>query len=58
MTTVNTKIPFELLSNDEYISYIEKAEMLHEQGLLLDLSVIELAKKIHEKDTTRESKIN
>lgn len=41
---------FESVDNDTYILYIEKAEMYHEKGLLLDKSVLQLAELLYEKD--------
>jgi hypothetical protein len=38
------------LSYEEYIRYLEKAEYLHEKGLHLDKSVIQLANMIYIND--------
>lgn len=54
MKIVNTK-NFDLLSVDEYMKYLDRAEMLHEKGLLLDKSVVQLAKEIYEKESKNEN---
>ena len=54
MTIVNTK-RFESLSVDEYMKYLDIAEMLHEKGLLLVKSVVQLAKEIYEKESKNEN---
>jgi hypothetical protein len=41
---------FETIDTDEYIRYIEKAELLQEKGLHTDKTVIQLAKLIYEND--------
>ena len=42
---------FETIDTDEYIRYIEKAELLQEKGLHTDKTVIQLAKMIYEANT-------
>jgi hypothetical protein len=54
MIIVNTE-NFEALSVDEYMKYLDKAEMLREKGLLLDKSVVKLAKEIYEKESKNEN---
>lgn len=41
---------FKLLSTDDYMKWLERAEILHEKGYFLDVSVHDLAEKIFNKD--------
>jgi hypothetical protein len=54
MKTVNTNQQFESVDVDTYIKYIEQAEMLHENGLLLGRTVAQLAELLYEKDKQNE----
>ena len=58
MKTVNTKPEFESISTDQYIKYIEQAEMLHQKGLLLEVDIVKLDTCIYEKGEQNENNIN
>jgi hypothetical protein len=49
-------VKFEALSNDEYINFLEIARLYHEMGLLLDKSIVQLAKIMYETEVKNESK--
>jgi len=52
-------LPFESLGNEQYIRYLERAEMFHEKDLHTDKTVIQLANILYEKEMAKnESKIN
>lgn len=55
MKNVNKSLPFEAIHDDEYDRYLMMAEMLHERGLLLEKSVLQLAKILYEKDIDHEN---
>ena len=50
--------PFDAIDLSTYMMYIDRAEMLHERGLLLHINVVELAKQLYGKDIENQRGIN